>query len=140
MSERAEDRRKPHPTDAHVGMRVRMRRKLMGVSQERLAEALDLTFQQVQKYEKGTNRISASKLFEAAKFLDVEIGYFFEGLSREASEGMSEPPGEPFAQSFFMTHEGVEFASLFPQLSPRQRRHLVELARTFVEECPPARS
>ena len=136
MSERAEDRRKPHPTDAHVGMRVRMRRKLMVVSQERLAEALDLTFQQVQKYEKGTNRISASKLFEAAKFLEVEIGYFFEGLSRVSSDGYAVPPGEAYAQTFFMTHEGVEMASLFPRLSARQRRQMLELARTFVEECP----
>ena len=133
MSERAEDRRKPHPTDAHVGMRVRMRRKLMGVSQERLAEALDLTFQQVQK---GTNRISASKLFEAAKFLEVEIGYFFEGLSRVSSDGYAVPPGEAYAQTFFMTHEGVEMASLFPLLSARQRRHKLELASTFDEECP----
>ena len=119
-------------------MRVRMRRKLMGVSQERLAEALDLTFQQVQKYEKGTNRISASKLFEAAKFLEVEIGYFFEGLSRGADEGLSEPPGQSYAQAFFMTHEGVEMATLFPALTARQRKQLVELARTFVDECAPA--
>lgn len=114
-----------------------MRRKLMGVSQERLAEALDLTFQQVQKYEKGTNRISASKLFEAAKFLEVEIGYFFEGLSRGPGDGLSEPAGERFAQTFFMTHEGVEMASLFPRLSARQRKQLLELARTFIDECPP---
>lgn len=135
MPDRESAGRKPHPTDAHVGMRVRMRRKLLGLSQERLAEALDLTFQQVQKYEKGTNRISASKLFETARFLGVDIGYFFEGLNREAADGMEEPAGEPYAQEFIMTHEGVELASLFPRLTPRQRRQVLELVRTFLDDA-----
>ena len=126
----------PDPIDVYVGSRLRAERLKRRLSQAALAEALDLTFQQVQKYEKGTNRISASKLFEAAKFLEVEIGYFFEGLSRVSSDGYAVPPGEAYAQTFFMTHEGVEMASLFPRLSARQRRQMLELARTFVEECP----
>ena len=69
----------PNPIDRHVGSRVRMRRMLAGVSQEKLGEALGLTFQQVQKYEKGTNRISASRLQQIAKMLDVPVSFFFDG-------------------------------------------------------------
>ena len=71
--------RKPHPVDVHVGTRLRLRRVVLGYSQERLATALGLTFQQIQKYEKGTNRISASRLFELGRILDVSVEYFYEG-------------------------------------------------------------
>lgn len=70
--------KKPNPIDAHVGSRVRLRRMLMGMSQERLGESMGLTFQQVQKYEKGANRIGASRLHHIAKILDVPVGYFFD--------------------------------------------------------------
>ena len=70
----------PHPVDRHVGLRIRIRRKEVGVSQERLAEALGITFQQVQKYERGANRVSASKLWEIARALNTGVGYFYEGL------------------------------------------------------------
>src|SRR5580704_14977680 len=69
----------PHPTDKHVGNRVRMRRLMLGMSQEKLADQLGLTFQQVQKYEKGTNRISASRLQEISHVLEVPVPFFFEG-------------------------------------------------------------
>lgn len=75
----------PSPIDVHVGQRVRLRRKMMGISQERLAEGLGLTFQQVQKYERGANRISASKLYQIARVLQVPTGFFFEGLDDPAS-------------------------------------------------------
>ncbi len=71
---------KPHPVDAHVGARVRQRRALLGMTQAKLADALGLTFQQVQKYERGTNRISASRLYALAPVLKVSIGYFFEDM------------------------------------------------------------
>ncbi len=70
----------PHPVDVHVGGRVRLRRTLLGMSQEKLGEALELTFQQVQKYERGMNRIGASRLYQLCHILDVPIEYFFEGL------------------------------------------------------------
>src|SRR3954452_5745259 len=70
----------PHPVDRHVGLRIRMRRKEMGVSQERLAEALGITFQQVQKYERGANRVSASKLWDIAGALRTPVSYFYDGL------------------------------------------------------------
>jgi transcriptional regulator with XRE-family HTH domain len=73
--------RHPNPVDLHVGGRVRMRRKLLGMSQEHLADALGLTFQQVQKYERGANRVSASKLYDMAKTLQVPVAFFFDGLA-----------------------------------------------------------
>ena len=78
--------RSPNPIDIHVGLQVRLRRKALKISQEKLAEALGLTFQQVQKYERGANRISASKLYEIARALRVSIAWFFEGLSDPAAE------------------------------------------------------
>ena len=86
----------PHPVDLHVGIRIRMRRKEMGVSQERLAEALGITFQQVQKYERGFNRISSSRLFEFAKVLDVPVEHFFDGMAPSTS-GAKRKPGRPKA-------------------------------------------
>ena len=75
------DARTANPIDEHVGRRIRMRRKLLNMSQETLAAALGLTFQQVQKYERGANRVSASKLYETARALKIEVGYFFHGLA-----------------------------------------------------------
>lgn len=108
-------RETPHPIDIHVGRRVRSRRKQLGLSQERLAEALGLTFQQVQKYERGANRVSASKLYGIACELQVPIGYFYEGLDDPSSPGgdaysrawsqvfddlMAEPAGRTLAEAF----------------------------------------
>ena len=132
MSVSFEDR-SPNPIDLHVGARVRMRRKLLGMSQEKLADALGLTFQQVQKYERGANRVSASKLFEIARFLDVAPAYFFDGLAAEAAlPGRS--PQEQSLHQFLMTPEGVELASLLPKLNPKYRRRVLELVRTLAED------
>ncbi|MCB1556088.1 MAG: helix-turn-helix transcriptional regulator [Alphaproteobacteria bacterium] len=78
--------RQPNPVDVHVGIRIRMRRSLLGISQEKLAEAVNLTFQQIQKYERGTNRVSASRLYQFSKILDVPVSYFFEKFS-ESGDG-----------------------------------------------------
>jgi transcriptional regulator with XRE-family HTH domain len=130
--------RSPNPIDIHVGLQVRLRRKSLKISQEKLAEALGLTFQQVQKYERGANRISASKLYEIARALRVSIAWFFEGLSDPAAEpveGAEEAETTPFAHSFLMSQEGVDLANLFPRLPQRRvRRRLVELVRSLVEE------
>lgn len=85
----------PDPIDVHVGLRVRLRRKSLGLSQQSLAEALDLTFQQVQKYERGANRISASTLFRISQVLEVPVSYFFDGL-----HDPSKVAGERFAQVY----------------------------------------
>ncbi len=71
----------PHPVDIHVGARIRLRRTLLGMSQEKLGEAVGLTFQQIQKYERGTNRVSASRLYQFGQTLDVPVSFFFDGLN-----------------------------------------------------------
>lgn len=134
-----ETSRSPNPIDVHVGRRVRQRRKAMGVTQERLADDLGLTFQQVQKYERGANRVSASKLYEIAVALQTSTEYFFEGLadpsSLKAGGGEAEPASEKFVNAFLMSSEGLELAELFSQLkSPRLRKRIVELVRSMVED------
>jgi len=121
----------PHPVDRHVGLRIRMRRKELGISQERLADALGLTFQQVQKYERAANRVSASKLYEIASALNASVGYFYEGLaSAEEIEASTAQSLE--AHAFLLTPEGAELATLFPKLTrSRVRRKLVELVRAI---------
>jgi transcriptional regulator with XRE-family HTH domain len=114
-----------------------MRRKMLGISQERLAEALGLTFQQVQKYERGANRISASKLYEIARFLSSPIAYFFEGLTDPTSPeaGGATHTNEQFVHDFLMTTEGLELAAAFPRIRrSRLRRRVLDLVRALSEE------
>ena len=131
--------RSPNPIDVHVGRRVRQRRKAMGVTQERLADDLGLTFQQVQKYERGANRVSASKLYEIAVALQTSTEYFFEGLADPSSlkegGGDAEPVSEKYVNAFLMSSEGLELAELFSRLkNPRLRKRIVELVRSMVED------
>lgn len=104
----------PNPVDVYVGKRVRARRMQLAMSQERLGGQLGLTFQQVQKYEKGTNRISASKLFQVAGILGVEVAYFFEGLAPAAADGI--PADLSSAVNVLATRSGAEMASLWPDV------------------------
>ena len=128
----AVERDGPHPVDRHVGLRIRMRRKEIGVSQERLAESLGITFQQVQKYERGANRVSASKLWEIAAALKTGVGYFYEGLGER--EGPMQ--GGDAAQSFMLSGEGVELMASFPRISePTVRRKILELVRAVADEA-----
>jgi transcriptional regulator with XRE-family HTH domain len=138
MDARTDPDRSPNPIDVHVGLQVRLRRKELKISQEKLAETLGLTFQQVQKYERGANRISASKLYEIARTLRVPMGWFFEGLS-DPSEGRDEDSAPPeaaaFAHNFLLTQEGIDLANLFPKVHHRRvRRRLVDLVRSLAEE------
>ena len=128
--------RGPNPVDLHVGARVRMRRKFLGMSQEGLAETIALTFQQVQKYERGSNRISASKLYEISKALKAPVAYFFEGYGEnEAVEGFSESESEQFVHGFLMTTEGIELAEAFPRIkNAKHRRRILELVRSLAED------
>ena len=118
-----------HPVDIHVGAMIRMRRKLLGVSQDQLATALGLSFQQVQKYERGFNRVSASKLYEIGRYLKVGTGYFFQGLPEaEVVEALG---GVEDMQLLVASPEGHEVASLFAQVPAGVvRRRLVDLMRT----------
>lgn len=123
--------RGPNPVDRHVGLRIRMRRKELGISQERLAEAIGLTFQQIQKYERAANRVSASKLWELAQALRTNVAYFYEGLVEMGAENL---PRESM-HDFLLTPEGLELAAHFPRItSPRLRRKMLELVRALVEE------
>lgn len=129
----------PNPIDVHVGLRIRLRRKELGVSQERLAEAIGLTFQQVQKYERAANRVSASKLYEMARALETSTAYFFEGLADTITTSPSEPAGgQAHMQAFLLTPEGVELANAFPKIAPAKvRRRILDLVRAMVDEEPP---
>ncbi len=103
------------------------------MTQERLAELIEVTFQQVQKYERGANRISASKLFAIAVALEVSVGYFFEGLDGEAAAEAGSP--ERTVQAFLQTPEGLELAQNFPKIGRGPlRRRVLELVRAAVEE------
>jgi transcriptional regulator with XRE-family HTH domain len=135
--------RNPNPIDVHVGQRVRLRRRELKFSQEVLADTLGLTFQQVQKYESGANRISASKLFEIARTLKVPVGWFFDGLEEPyeapvaAEAGPPVPPAE--AKAFLSTPEGADLAALFPRISERRvRRRIVDLVRSMTDDQPAA--
>jgi transcriptional regulator with XRE-family HTH domain len=123
----------PHPVDRHVGVHIRMRRKALGISQEKLADALGLTFQQVQKYERGANRVSASKLWEIARALKTSVAYFYEGLEEDA-EGTGRGLIGSNAQDFLLTPEGIELASAFPKLRRAGlRRKVLDLVRAMAE-------
>jgi transcriptional regulator with XRE-family HTH domain len=128
-------KRDPNYIDVHVGTRIRMRRQLINMSQERLGELLGITFQQVQKYEKGSNRISASRLFYAAKTLGVPVQFFFEGLPGVEREGMLREggPADDFMASL-MTPEGIQLAKAFRQAgSAHKRKLIVNLAKQVAE-------
>lgn len=129
--------RRVNAVDQHVGERVRMRRKLLGMAQDQLAEALGLTFQQVQKYERGENRVSASKLHHIAGLLQVDVGYFFAGLPDPLEERDPDDVGaqaDRTVHAFLQTPEGLQLAELFPRIGPgRVRRQLVDLVRVMAE-------
>ena len=130
-----ETARTPNPIDVHVGLQVRLRRKELKISQEKLAEALGLTFQQVQKYERGSNRISASKLYEIARTLRVSIAWFFEGLGDPMKGDDGDSASSAFAHGFLLTQDGVDLANLFPKIPERRvRRRIVELVRAMTDE------
>ncbi len=133
--------RKPNPIDAHVGTRVRMRRMMLGMSQEKLGDSLGLTFQQVQKYEKGTNRIGASRLFDLARVLGVPIQFFYDEAPTEVTDavlapGFSDRPAESYVVEFLSTREGLELNKAFVKIAdPKVRRSVVDLVRSLSGEA-----
>ncbi len=128
----------PNPTDKHVGSRVRMRRMMLGMSQEKLGDALSLTFQQVQKYEKGTNRIGASRLQQIAHFLQVPVSFFFEGapdLPSGVATGMNDAPSPAYVSDFLATSDGLALTKAFMQIKdPKLRRRIVDLVSQIAGE------
>lgn len=127
MTEQSEART-PNAVDLHVGGRIRLRRKLLGVSQEQLADDLALTFQQVQKYERGANRVSASKLYQIAKSLQVTVAWFFDGLEEIEAR---EVPIEASAAAWLNSAEAIDMAKAMASLEPTVRRHMLGAAQAF---------
>ena len=120
----------PNPTDKHVGSRVRMRRMMLSMSQEKLGDALDLTFQQVQKYEKGTNRIGASRLQQISNILQVPVSFFFEGApdGGGATPGFGEAPSPTYVSDFLATSDGLALTRAFTRIDDAKlRRKIVDL-------------
>ncbi len=120
----------PNPIDKHVGSRVRMRRMMLSMSQEKLGDALGLTFQQVQKYEKGTNRIGASRLQQIAQILQVPVSFFFEGAPAAGTHhhGMGEAPSPAYVSDFLATSDGLSLTKSFMRIkSTKLRRRIVDL-------------
>lgn len=127
----------PNPVDIHVGSRVRLRRTLLGMSQEKLGDALGLTFQQVQKYERGANRIGASRLFDLSRVLDVPVSYFFDeapaGPAPAAAPGLAEEPA-PYAHELdpMAKRETLELVRAYYRITdPAIRKRLFDLTRTI---------
>jgi transcriptional regulator with XRE-family HTH domain len=125
-------KKSPNPIDKHVGSRVRMRRMMLSMSQEKLGDALGLTFQQVQKYEKGTNRIGASRLQQISQILQVPVSFFFDGAPHvpgsARAEGMGEAPSPAYVSDFLATSDGLALTKAFMRISdPKLRRRIVDL-------------
>jgi transcriptional regulator with XRE-family HTH domain len=130
----SEDDKKKHPVDRHVGLRMRIRRQMKRMSQEQLAESLGVTFQQVQKYENGSNRVSASRLFDVSRALEAPINYFFEGLIENNLPGVAEE-GADFIYDFLSTPEGVAVATAFPRIkNAAARKRILDLIRSLADE------
>lgn len=127
----------PHPVDIYVGSRVRLCRTLKGLSQQKLAQALGLTFQQVQKYERGANRIGASRIFELSQILDVPPSFFFDGApggdaGGEAAAGLSEAEQTPFDSERLFRREILEFVRAYDKIAdPAVRKRLFELVKAI---------
>jgi transcriptional regulator with XRE-family HTH domain len=119
----------PNPVDRHVGSRVRMRRMMMGMSQEKLGDAIGLTFQQVQKYEKGTNRIGASRLQQISQTLQVPVAFFFEGSPTAPGSAVgTEAPSPSYVSDFLASSDGLALTKAFMQIKDTKlRRRIVEL-------------
>lgn len=128
---------KPNPIDVHVGSRIRLRRNMLSLSQEKLGEAIGLTFQQVQKYERGANRVGASRLHELSRVLDVPVSFFFDDMDPVRAPaipaGFAEPPAEAFETDPLRKRETLELISAYYEIEDAGlRRRLFDLAKALV--------
>ncbi len=133
-------RKAPNPIDKHVGSRVRLRRMMLTMSQEKLGTALGLTFQQVQKYEKGTNRIGASRLQQISTILQVPVSFFFEGAPGPSArpDGVAEAPSPAYVSDFLATSEGLALTKAFSRIKDvKLRRRIVDLVEEIASEREP---
>jgi len=130
------NKKQPNPIDIHVGSRVRLRRMMLSMSQEKLGESLGITFQQIQKYEKGTNRIGASRLQHIARVLSVPVSYFFEDapgpVDQGQGENLSEPGSASYVVDFLSSTEGLQLNRAFVRLKDAKvRRRIIDLVRSL---------
>lgn len=135
----------PHPVDVNVGKRIKMRRSMLGLSQEKLADEVDLTFQQIQKYERAANRVSASKLYDFSKVLGVPVDYFYQGLEKSSAAlaGLSDNdqdsfktdgPNEEFDESKMFSKETLDLLREYYSIDdPKKRRDVYNLIKTFAK-------
>lgn len=125
----------PNPIDIHVGSRLRLRRALIGMSQEKLGNALEITFQQVQKYERGTNRISSSRLFQISRILDVSVSFFFDDMDTEIikqTEGMAEINKQVLQVDKLSRRETLEFVRAYYKITdPMVRKKIFEMVKAI---------
>jgi transcriptional regulator with XRE-family HTH domain len=133
--------RRPNPVDIHVGSRVRFRRMLLGMSQEKLGERLGLTFQQVQKYEKGINRIGASRLFDLSQVLGVPVQFFYDeapgtvDMPPAIQANPGERPTESYIVEFLNSRDGLELNKAFVRITDtKSRRAIVDLVRSLADD------
>ncbi|KQS65307.1 Cro/Cl family transcriptional regulator [Rhizobium sp. Leaf371] len=135
-----ENKKKPNPIDIHVGSRIRLRRTMLGMSQEKLGEALGITFQQIQKYEKGTNRVGASRLQNISAILNVPVSFFFEdapgdGGSGSGASGMAEASSSNYVVDFLSSSEGLQLNRAFVKIGdPKVRRKIVDLVKALAAD------
>ena len=128
--------RSPNPVDTHVGTRVRLRRQILKMSQEKLGNALGVTFQQVQKYERGSNRVGASRLWRMSQVLDVPVAFFYEGLGEKGPQAeFAEGDQTPVVYDFINSTDGVSLAIAVSNIKNKAvRRQILELARSLATE------
>jgi transcriptional regulator with XRE-family HTH domain len=127
----------PNPVDKHVGARLRMRRVLVAMSQEKLGEALGITFQQVQKYEKGTNRIGASRLQQAARILGVPVNFFFDGSQPDSElvDGFAEGASPAYVSEFAAGTDGGKLVAAFMRIKePKLRKRIIDLVEAMAAD------
>ncbi len=133
-----ENKKKPNPIDVHVGSRIRLRRTMLGMSQEKLGGALGITFQQIQKYEKGTNRVGASRIQAISNILNVPVSFFFEDAPGEnhGQAGMAEASSSNYVVDFLSSSEGLQLNRAFVKISDAKvRRKLVDLVKTLAADA-----
>jgi len=126
----------PNPVDKYVGSRVRMRRIMLGMSQEKLGEALGLTFQQIQKYEKGTNRVGASRIQQISEILQVPVSFLFEGGPSTTAGVVGEGTSTTYVSDFLATSEGLALTRAFTRISDAKlRRSIVDLVEKIADQA-----
>ena len=133
----SDNKKRPNPVDVHVGARIRLRRNMIGMSQEKLGESLGITFQQIQKYEKGMNRVGASRLQAIGNILNIPVTFFFDDMPGQSDKpkGFDEESETTYVVGFLNSSEGIQLARAFAKITDAKvRRKILDLVRTLGDE------